>query len=366
MHLHIVAFNVPWPADYGGVIDVYYRIKALAEHGVRIHLHCYNYGRAEAKELEALCEEVCYYRRRTGFRHQLGRRPYIVASRSSRQLEKRLRQDDYPILLEGLHDCRVLEWPGFEKRKIVVRAHNVEHEYYSSLARAEKSLWKKFFFWLESRKLKRYESILMRASAVMAISEEDAQHFTALGCKRVMVVPPSHGHGRVSSQLGRGGYVLYQGNLSVVENVKAVEYIARNLMAGSKYTFVVAGSNPGKALRNELKRYNNVTLEANPSDERMHRLVAEAHVNVLVTGQATGVKLKLFNALYEGRFCLVNSAMVYGTELAEACVVADSPVAMRSALDRLMETEFTEMELTRRKKILEKTERFCGLENILF
>ena len=29
MHLHIVSFNVPWPADYGGVIDVYYRIKAV-------------------------------------------------------------------------------------------------------------------------------------------------------------------------------------------------------------------------------------------------------------------------------------------------------------------------------------------------
>ena len=29
-HLHIIAFNVPYPANYGGVIDVFYRIKALA------------------------------------------------------------------------------------------------------------------------------------------------------------------------------------------------------------------------------------------------------------------------------------------------------------------------------------------------
>ena len=34
MHLHIVSFNVPWPADYGGVIDVNYRIKALWASGV--------------------------------------------------------------------------------------------------------------------------------------------------------------------------------------------------------------------------------------------------------------------------------------------------------------------------------------------
>ncbi|MEI7802398.1 MAG: mannosyltransferase, partial [Bacteroidota bacterium] len=42
--LHIISFNVPYPPDYGGVIDVYYKIKALKEAGVKIHLHCYEYG----------------------------------------------------------------------------------------------------------------------------------------------------------------------------------------------------------------------------------------------------------------------------------------------------------------------------------
>ena len=30
IHLHIVSFNVPLPADYGGIIDVFYRLKSLA------------------------------------------------------------------------------------------------------------------------------------------------------------------------------------------------------------------------------------------------------------------------------------------------------------------------------------------------
>ena len=61
--LHIVSFDVPYPADYGGVIDVYYKIKALADQGVSIILHCYQYGRPEQKELEGLCEKVYYYPR---------------------------------------------------------------------------------------------------------------------------------------------------------------------------------------------------------------------------------------------------------------------------------------------------------------
>mgnify|MGYP001008265998 FL=1 len=56
--LHIVSFDVPYPADYGGVIDVYYKIKALADRGVSIILHCYQYGRPEQQELEKLCEKV--------------------------------------------------------------------------------------------------------------------------------------------------------------------------------------------------------------------------------------------------------------------------------------------------------------------
>jgi len=365
MHLHIVSFNVPWPADYGGVIDVFYRIKTLAELGVKIHLHCYTYGREEAPELEKLCEEVRYYRRETGMRHQWERRPYIVASRNSKQLIERLKQDNYPILLEGLHDCFVLEQLHDGKRKITVRAHNVEHDYYRSLARAEKSLWKKFFFRLESSKLRRYETILTKASAVLTISEKDAKHFREIGCRQVVVVPPSHGHTRVSSQLGRGGYVLYQGNLSVAENVKAVEYIAKNLIANSEHSYIIAGRDPSEELQNELRQYTNVTLVANPSDEKMHELVAEAHVNVLVTDQATGVKLKLMNALYEGRFCLVNSTMVHGTQLDKACVVADNPAAMLNALDRLMKTEFTESEMARRSEVLTKVDCFEDFKNIL-
>lgn len=366
MHLDIVSFNVPWPADYGGVIDVFCRLKALVEAGVRVHLHCYTYGREKSKELAELCEEVCYYPRETGLRHQLERRPYIVASRNSERLIERLRQDDYPILLEGLHDCFVLERLADGRRKIVVRAHNVEHDYYRALAHAEKHLWKKLFFLAESRKLEHYEPVLTKATCVLPISEKDAQHFVAIGCPQVMVLPPSHGHSRVVSPLGRGEYVLYQGNLSVPENIRAVEYIVRNLVSVTEYQFVVAGRDPGADLRHLLERYDNVTLVANPSEERMNGLLAGAQVNILVTDQATGVKLKLMNALYESRFCLVNGKMVEGTGLGEACVVADTPEQMLQSLERLMTAEFTEDERRRREEVLVKGDSLEDLKNILF
>jgi hypothetical protein len=62
--LHIVCHDVPWPADYGGVVDLFYKLKALHAEGVKIILHCFLYGeRSRQDELNKYCEEVHYYKR---------------------------------------------------------------------------------------------------------------------------------------------------------------------------------------------------------------------------------------------------------------------------------------------------------------
>lgn len=365
MHLHIVTFNVPWPADYGGVIDVYYRIVALSKAGVKIHLHCYTYGRDEAKELEQWCEEVCYYPREVGFRHQLERRPYIVASRCSEALLKRLKQDSYPILLEGLHCCLMLEKMAGEGRQIIVRAHNVEHDYYNSLAAVEKSPWKCLFFRIEACKLRQYEQWLSKATRVLAISDTDAAHFRAIGCGDVQLLPPSHGHTSVTSLTGKGDYVLYHGNLSVPENINAVHHLLEQVVDRCPYPFIVAGRNPNEELQQAIAKHPNVRLVANPDNKTMQRLLQEAQVNLLLTWQATGVKLKLMNALYEGRHCLVNSPMVEGTSLAKACVVADTPYEVCEALARLMEKDFSEENRLYRIHILELADPMHDIKSLI-
>jgi hypothetical protein len=352
VHLHIVTFNVPCPADYGGVIDVYYRIVTLAKAGVHIHLHCYTYGRTPAKELEQWCEEVCYYPRETGLRHQFERRPYIVASRCSKALLQRLWQDDYPILLEGLHCCLLLEQLAGQARRIIVRTHNVEHDYYRSLAQSEKSLWRRLFFIGEARKLQRYEPILLKADTVLAISSSDADHFRSLGCADVRLLPPSHGHTEVLSYTGRGDYILYHGNLSVPENIRAAHYLLEEIVERCPYQFVIAGRDPDPYLQQAVSKHPNVRLVANPDDTAMHQLLQQAHVNLLITHQPTGVKLKLMNALYEGRYCLVNSTMIQGTALGEACTIADSSDELLQALDHLMKTDFSEKERQHRIRAL--------------
>lgn len=346
--LHIVSFNVPWPANYGGVMDVFYRLRALSRAGLRIHLHCYTYGRPAAPELEPLCVEVRYYKRDMSPLRQFDRQPFIVSSRCNKELKDRLLQDRYPILLEGLHCCSLLEDDSLSDRIVMVRAHNIEADYYSRLAHSEHNLLRKAYLALDAAKLRRYEPMLQRAAAVFAISEADRQSLLRMGCRDVRLVTGGHPYDTVSSLMGRGDYALYHGQLSVAENIHAVEWLITNVFAGSPHRLVVAGLNPTAALCRLIECHPNVSLVDSPDDATMQRLVAEAQVNILYTDQPTGMKLKLLHALFCGRHCLVNGAMVAGTGLEGLCQVADTAEAMRETLNQLMHTDFDAQQIALR------------------
>lgn len=360
-HLHVITFDVPYPANYGGVIDVFYRIKALVEAGIKVHLHCFQYGRPEASVLDR-CHEVKYYQRDTSFWKQCHRTPYIVASRQSEQLVRDLMKDDYPILCEGLHSTSVMNDPRLKGRRFFVRAHNVEHDYYQLLANAEPSVWKRTFYRVEAKKLRRYEPVLGKAEMIFAISEEDRTYFEGRYGHTVLL-PGFNALSKVCSETGRGDYVLYHGNLSVAENKQAAEWLVENVFSELKVPCVVAGLDPAEELRTLCGRYAHLTLKANPDDAEMIDLLRNAQVNVLVTEQPTGLKLKLLNALYNGRFCLVNELMVRGTSLESLCVVAETPEEFIKEIQRLMDEDFTEEDIEARDDTLK--ELYQNEKNVL-
>jgi hypothetical protein len=350
--LHIVSFDIPYPANYGGVIDVYYKIRELHRAGVGIHLHCFEYGRRRAEELEALCTSVRYYPRKTGILSQFSATPYIVSSRLSEDLAGDLLKDDLPVILEGMHTCGLLDDPRLTGRLLAYRESNIEHQYYRHLAKAEKNLLKKSYFLLESMRLRRFQDRLERASVMLTVSRDDTAYLSnAFPRNRVVYIPSFHPNDAVSIVPGYGEYVLYQGNLSVPENSRAAEFLVRRVWNDSLPGLVIAGHNPPGWLRDLTANKANVWIVTNPDDKAMQRLVREAHVNLMVTFQPTGLKLKLLNALFNGRFCLVNPGMIAGTPLGSLCSVAQTPEEFRVHVKELFRQEFSG-EVSRRRESL--------------
>src|ERR1700712_4894134 len=123
-HLHIITHDVPWPADYGGVMDLFYKIKSLHQSGVKIYLHCFVNKRPPRDELKKYCEQVFYYKRQADIAHFSFRLPFIVNSRKNEDLIRNLKKDNYPVLLEGIHCTYYLHTGKLANRIVLLRLHN--------------------------------------------------------------------------------------------------------------------------------------------------------------------------------------------------------------------------------------------------
>lgn len=349
--LHIVSFDVPYPADYGGVIDIYHKMRSLHKLGVNIILHCFQYGRLEAPELNVICKKVHYYKRSKYKNPFIGEIPYIVSTRNHEELLKNLCKDQHPILFEGLHCTYFLNHPKLEGRLKLVRNHNIEHDYYKNLELVETNYFKKYFFRNESDKLKSYEKILKFASKVLSISPMDQQYLNRK-YHNASLVPAFHANDQVEIKTGKGKFLLYHGNLGVGENNHAALFLVKDVFSKISLPCVIAGSNPSEELQKACQKHGHIKLIDDWDNAQITDAIAQAHINVLPTFQGTGIKLKLLNALYRGRFCIANDLMSANTSLENACIRANDGPEMVSKIELFWNISFTDEDLKERSQVL--------------
>jgi len=342
-NLHIIAFDVPEPPDYGGAIDVFYKIKALAAAGMQIYLHCFTYGeRKQAPQLEAICKQVFYYPRRTGLRGLSLLKPYIVSSRKCPALLRNLKDIDAPIFFEGLHTTYYLTHKALKERFKIIRTHNIEHDYYRQLYKKGKGFIKRTYFLRESKKLKRYEQRLAHAQVLMALSTADDAYFAeTFPDVQHVYLPPFHAYEKPEVKTGRGGYCLYHGNLAHPENIEAVNFLLKEVAPRVKLPFIIAGRNPSPKMAALCEQVHKCQLISNPAAEQMTDLLQNAQIIVLPTYQVSGMKLKLLDSLYSGRHVLVNDQMLHGTGLDDICHIANSPIEFIDYITELQHVPFT-------------------------
>lgn len=354
-HLHIVALDVPWPVDYGGVVDLFYKLKALHHLGIKIHLHCFTQpGREPQDELNKYCVSVNYYPRKknsSGFSLHL---PFIVKSRKNEALIENLNKDNYPVLLEGIHCTYYLHSGAFQNRKVMVRLHNAEFEYYKQLAKKESNLFKKLYFINESRLLFKYEKSIANKARFIAVSEHDVEVYQQLfNAKDIGYLPVFIPHTMAIGKEGRGCFCLYHGNLSVNENETAAIWLLENVFDSLDIPFVIAGKNPSKKLLDLAHAHKHTCIIANPGEKEMQDMICKAQLHVLPSFNNTGIKLKLLNALFNGRHCVVNIAGVEGSGLETVCRIAADAASFKIAIEELYQQPFTEQEKEKRQGILQ-------------
>lgn len=360
--IHIVSFDVPFPPDYGGVLDVFLRAKGLKTLGYYVILHCYEYGRGRNHDFSEIADEIYYYDRKNGVKSALSSLPYIVKSRNSEELLKRLLAGDSPILMEGQHSTFWAQELAKNNRKAAVRMHNIEWQYYRDLAKDAKTTSERLFFSLESRKLRKQE-LKLKGIPLLCISKSDQKYYQNLGFE-ALYLPVTINADLVLTPMESEPFGLYHGNLSVPENVEAVhKLIQENQREKIEFPIVIAGKNPSVGLQKKIEAQGWKCIP-NPDDSELNDLMRSCSVHLLIGFKSSGIKLKVIRALLTGKPCIATKEMTGTTGLEKHCELWDPvlPLAEKIKLvvsanppseNRLEELE-KEFGIERLKEVLEE------------
>lgn len=347
--VHIVCLDAPAPPNYGGAIDMFYKIRALAQAGKKIKLHYFQYKEnRNATALQPFCAAIYAYKRKTALQSLSFSEPYIVTSRINKKLIERLNRDDYPVILEGLHCGGILPYLK-PSRRVLLRMHNNEPDYYRNLAAIEKNIFKKFYFLSESKLLERYQLQLPKSTTIISLSLPDQEQFKATyGLKNAHFVPCFIPWQQVMGLPGRGKYCLYHGNMAVAENAAAAAWLVQEVFSGLQIPLLIAGSNIPAHLKAICLEHANIKIINEPSIAALDQLIIDAQINVLPSVNTTGVKLKILHAAFAGRFCITN------TNGAGECGitgvhVADDATTWINLVKELFNRSFAEADVLNRK-----------------
>lgn len=233
----------------------------------------------------------------------------------------------------------------------MVWMHNIEWDYYQNLGKADKNFIHKIHFNVESKKLKMFETVLKSANTIFSVNQGDADYMKQY-CDNSIFIPPFHLNEEVSIKKGIGDYVLYHGSLDVIENHQAALYLIQTVFSKMDKKVIIAGKQPKSSLIELIKKFPHISIKSDLPNSEFDQLIIQAQCNVLFTFQATGLKHKLLNSLYKGRFVIVNDKMVSNSGLDTLCVLANTPEEIIQEINRCWDKEVPEKDIEIRSQML--------------
>ncbi|HAN66417.1 MAG TPA: mannosyltransferase, partial [Chitinophagaceae bacterium] len=156
-------------------------------------------------------------------------------------------------------------------------------------------------------------------------------------------------------------YCLYHGNLSISENEKAAEWLLNEVFNDIDVPIVIAGKDPSLPLQTLAHSQNHSCIVVNPSEREMQDMIQKAQLHVIPSLNQTGVKLKLLNALYNGKHCLTNKAGISGTGLHDVCTLVETAHDYKQAIRNLFLQDYGKADQAARVEQLQKV--YCNEAN---
>ena len=348
--IQIISFDNPYPPNYGGVIDVFYKIKALHALGAEIHLHCFVFKIPDNyEELKSITKEVYFYKSSKNPLLFLSKIPFSIISRNNKDLENNLTKIVAPIIFEGLKTTYLVHKNKLQNHFKILRLHNIEQNYFSGISKSETSIIRKLAYKFESWKYYSYEKNIKRFDKVVSLSHFENDYVNKK-YKNSIYIPVFHGNNFASELSTFGKYAFYHGDLRMSDNKRAVVFLIKLFLKIPDYYFIIASNNASNFVKGNIGLAKNISYIEIKNQEHLDQLFENAHINVMLSFQESGTKLKLINSLFKSRFCIINSNIVDDEYCKKLCEIAETEKEFIEAIDNLKKQKYLDYE--QRKIIL--------------
>jgi glycosyltransferase involved in cell wall biosynthesis len=269
----------------------------------------------------------------------------FISEEFNQSLVKLLTQEDFDIIqLEGLYLAPYLDTiRSHSQAKVVMRAHNIEHEIWERTVTQQKGLRKWYIKNLAGRIRRMELQYLNRYDAVIPITERDGECLRKLGCSLPSrVVPTGINAGEILPDNSDVDFqsLFHIGALDWMPNQEGLLWFFENawgsiLKKHPGLKFYLAGRNA--PLKFMALPYPNIVFLGEVDDA--YRFIRSKSVMVVPVLSGSGMRIKIIEGMALGKAIVTTSIGTEGikTTSGENIYIADDPAGFADCVCSLVE-----------------------------
>jgi glycosyltransferase involved in cell wall biosynthesis len=355
LNIIFISAELPYPANSGGRIYTWERLKQLKRNNNSICLYTLveNNEFVDFDKLNLVCESVNVYNRKKSYIKALLniKKPYSVVSRFVREMyfdiKRRIENYNIDLIIIDIPEM-LINCPYDNTVNKVVTQHNIEYKLFKDISKNSRNIFKKIIYFFEYIKMKKFEKFFYKNNIIQGctfISSKELQEFRVMFPKiKSACIPQGY---NLDSNIytesfiknDRKNNMIFTGKMDYEPNVQAVKWFCKDILPIIEkrihnIKFYIVGKNPTKEVKN-LQQDNNVIVTGKVRD--MKNYFDKTNLCVIPLLSGGGVKIKLFEALGNGKIVVATSKGVEGTifmnnehlmvrdhsdEFAQACIDA--------------------------------------------
>jgi len=386
MNVLLIAHKNPFPPNDGGNMGIYTMIDGLLLNGLILDVLLMNPIKlfkplnlnlvpSDIRNIEAVTINT-NPNIFTALMNLFQKESYFITRFYDQQFEKKLieflSKNNYDIIqLESIFSAVYLPTiKKYSQAKIVLSAHNIEHQIWQRVLQHESNLIKKWYLQLQSKRLKEFEhKVFEKVDGITAVTELDKAYIQSLYPQKKIVVTPNgmdmEKFKLIPFEQQDLNTIFYLGSLDWIPNQQSVVWFLNQvwplvLQKKPQLQLIIAGKNIPDWLMS--RKDPNTRFYSNVPDTR--ELYDKYAIMIVPLLAGSGIRVRIIEGMAYGK-CIVSTRI--GSEgipyeHQKNIVIADTPEEFAQAIIDLNEHPEKVKEIQRNAR--QTAEQFYDRKNV--